>query len=102
MKKKCDRRTSGKEAGNTRHVAASSILLDLNMAPRGCSLGSSRFEHCTASIDLGSTTRITGCTVTLEATLPIFIDQDLRYLKLVSLRRYKIVRFKNSIILVQY
>ena len=86
-------------------MVATLVLLDLEDKRPAThvmwfNVGSPRFEHCTASIDLGSTARITGCTVTLEATLPIFIDRDLRYLKRV--RRYKIVRFKNSIVLVQY
>ena len=85
MKKKRDQWKSEGLSGNARHMVPILILLDLNNALRRLTLVHYPYY---------------GLYRYVRSTLPILIDQDLRYLKLV--RRYKIVRFKNSIILVQY
>ena len=70
-----------------RVITAGLVLLDLNIALRQLTLGPLPVLRAVPLI-------------TLEATLPILVDQEVRYLKLV--RRNNIIRFKNSIILVQY
>ena len=65
MKKKRDRWKSEGLGGNARHMVATMVLLDLNIALRRLTLVHEPYYGL------------------YEATLPILIDQNLRYLKLV-------------------